>query len=92
MTETKEKRVTQKALRLLELHENEIIKELGASAFELLTPKRAAQEIGILPKSITDLVRQKWLASVPDENAGPAHLYYRWRVEFVKRYKLKHKS
>jgi hypothetical protein len=90
MEETK-KRKTKKAADMLELHESNLIKELGASAFDLLTPARAAKEIGLPVGRITDLVRQGWLASVPDEHAGPAHLYYRWRVELIKRYRRKYK-
>ncbi|GAC1468915.1 MAG: hypothetical protein PVS3B3_24870 [Ktedonobacteraceae bacterium] len=88
----KEKHKAEKILELLQTHEMPLIKELGSSAFDLLSPARAASEIGVNTSRITDLVRHGWLTYVPNMSAGPAHFYYRWRVEFVKRHKRTNKS
>jgi hypothetical protein len=91
---TKEKdRTVLRAVKLLEEHKVSLIESLGASAFDLLTPKQVAGVLSIDVSRITDLTRQGWLASAPEEyDVGNAHLYYRWRVEFVKRYKTSYKK
>jgi hypothetical protein len=89
--ETKDKHVVERAAQLLEEHELEIIKELGASAFDELSPREVANILGYKEtKHLTDLVRQTWLAPVPERKIGSANLYFRWRVEFVKRYKKRY--
>lgn len=88
-------RTVQKAVKLLKKHEKMLIRELGASAFELLTPKQTAKELlGFESKvsQLGDLVRQGWLAAAPDKDVGHAHQYYRWRIEFVKRYRTTYKK
>lgn len=89
--ETKDKHVVGRAAQLLEEHELEIIKELGASAFDELSPKEVADILGYTKtKHLTDLVRQTWLAPIPGKKIGSANLYFRWRVEFVRRYKKRY--
>jgi len=85
--EDKKKRSVNKATTLLEQHEAALIKELGPSAFDLLSPRQVASELEVDVPRITDLVRQGWLEAAPGQDVGHAHQYYRWRVEFVKRYK-----
>lgn len=92
MSDTKERKPTIKAQRLLDTHEASVIKELGPAAFELLTPAQTARELSVEPSRISDLVRQGWLAGAPGKDVGMAHQYYRWRVEFVKRYKASRKK
>lgn len=90
---------TEKAKKLLEEHESEIIKQLGPKAFELLTPAETAQELGLKERKgkpatihIPDLIRQGWLEPAPGKNIGSAYQYYRWRVEFVKQFKRTYKT
>jgi hypothetical protein len=85
-------RTVQKAVKLLRKHEKPLIRELGASAFDLLTPTQAANELSVGVPRLGDLVRQCWLAAAPDKDVGHAHQYYRWRVEFVKRYRTTYKK
>jgi hypothetical protein len=87
MVTEKKDRTVKKAAILLDKHEAALIKELGSKSFDLLTPKQTADRIDIPVGRLGDLVRQGWLASIPELNAGSANLYYRWRVEFVKRYR-----
>jgi hypothetical protein len=92
MTKQKDREVL-RAKPLLEKHRSALIEDLGAAAFDLLTPKQTANVLGVDVPRISDLVRQGWLASAPTEyDAGHAHQYYRWRVEFVKRYKTTYKK
>lgn len=86
------KRVVKKATELLQQHEASLIKELGPAAFELLSPRQVADELGVTVPRITDLVRQGWLEAAPGRDVGHAHQYYRWRVEFVKRYRTPYKT
>ena len=89
MQESKD-RTVQKAAKLLQKHEKSLKKELGKSAEELLTPRETASELFSNADKVPllgDLVRQGWLAPAPDKDVGHAHQYYRWRVEFVKRYR-----
>lgn len=89
MEESKD-RTVQKAFKMLKKHEKSLIRELGKSAEDLLTPRQAALALFEDEHKVArlgDLVRQGWLAPVPDKDVGHAHQYYRWRVEFVKRYR-----
>ncbi len=86
MTKNKHKPV-ERAKTLLESHKFELIAELGHTAFDLLTPREAADILEVNTKLLPDLIRQKWLEAVPGKNIGSAHQYYRWRVEFIKRYR-----
>lgn len=86
MTE-KTHKPTEKAKQLLASHQLDIIEELGTTAFDLLTPAEAAKEIDVPTSRLPDLIRQGWLAYVPGKDIGSAHQYYRWRAEFVKRYR-----
>jgi hypothetical protein len=86
----KDQRPTERAHKLLEMHETAIIKELGSTAFDLLTPKQSAALLGIEVPRLSDLVRQGWVEPSPAEMIGPAKLYYRWRIEFARRYRGKH--
>src|ERR1041385_7267534 len=89
MQESKNRPV-QKAAKLLQKHEKAIRRELGKSAEDLLTPRQAAKELFSDEGKVRwlgDLVRQGWLAPAPGKDVGHAHQYYRWRVEFVKRYR-----
>lgn len=81
-----DKHVVAKVPALLEQHRGGIIEEMGASAFDLLTPAQVASELGVSVSTLPDLVRQSWLAG-SGQKAGNAHLYYRWRVEFARRYR-----
>ena len=93
MKRTPEERKTKTVPHLLERHKPEIIEQLGAKAFELLTPRQARDELGVNSTRIPDLVRQGWLEPAPAEyNVGPAHLYFRWRVEFAKRHRRKYRK
>jgi len=85
-------RTVQKAGKLLRKHEKSLIRELGASAFDLFTPAQTANELNVGVPRLGDLVRQGWLAGAPDKDVGHAHQYYRWRVEFVKRYRTTYKK
>ncbi len=85
-------RTVQKAVKLLKKHEKAFKKELGPVAFELLTPIQTANELSVGVPRLGDLVRQGWLAPVPGKDVGHAHQYYRWRVEFVKRYRTTYKK
>lgn len=91
MLELKEdKHKVKRVAPLLKEHKAEIMEELGASAFDLLSPKQVEKQLGAAPSELT---RQGWLEPAPeDKNVGPAHLYYRWRVEFVKRFRKPYKS
>jgi hypothetical protein len=80
-------RSTRKVATLLEQHEEALKAELGASAYDLLSPRQTSVILGVEPGRITDLTRQGWLEPAPVEKIGPAKLYYRWRVEFVRRYR-----
>ena len=77
-----------KVLDLLRQHQSTLIEELGVSAFELLTPAETSAIVGLSTDRFPDLLREGWLAAVPGKQIGRAHLYYRWRAEFVKRYRL----
>lgn len=68
----------------LEQHQTEIIEHLGPTAFEMLTPREAADIIGVDTKRFPDLLREGWLVPVPNRKIGRGNLYYRWRAEFVK--------
>jgi hypothetical protein len=84
---------TRKTFALLDKHKTEIIEELGAKAFDLLSPRQTREELDVDRTRIPDLVRRGWLEAAPAEyNVGPAHFYYRWRVEFVKRFKRTHET
>jgi hypothetical protein len=88
--EERKDRTVQKAAKLLKKHEKTLRRELGKSAEELLTPRETASELFSDADKVTllgDLVRQGWLAPAPNKDVGHAHQYYRWRVEFVKRYR-----
>ena len=87
MGEQEKKRSVKKATDLLRQHETALIKELGQSAFQLLSPRQAASELDMPVPRLTDLVRQGWLEAAPGQDVGHSHQYYRWRIEFVKRYK-----
>ena len=87
MEDSKKKRSVSKAATFLAQYETALIKELGQAAFELLSPRQVAVELAISVPRITDLVRQGWLEAASGQDVGHAHQYYRWRVEFVKRYK-----
>lgn len=82
-------RKVKRAESLLKAHKAEIMEELGASAFDLLTPNEVKTQLGTGP---TELTRQGWLEPAPGKDIGPAHLYYRWRVEFVKRFRKPYKN
>jgi hypothetical protein len=87
------KRDSDKAKRLLAEHETSIIKQLGSRAFDMLTPAEVAIELRLeSTRRIPELMRLGWLESVPDKDVGKAHQYYRWRVEFVKKYKQPRKA
>lgn len=85
---------------LLRKHKAEIIEELGAAAFDLLSPRQARIALGLehedrrkREQAIPELTRQGWLEPAPaDSDVGSAHLYSRWRVEFVKRFKKSYKK
>lgn len=87
MQKERDKHVVQKVPGLLDKHKAEIMEELGKSAFDLLSPKQVATELDVDTRKLPDLVRQGWLAPAPVPSIGTANLYYRWRVEFVKRHK-----
>jgi hypothetical protein len=81
-------RISKKVLDLLDQHKTEIIEQLGTSAFEVMTPQEVADDLKLTTtKRIPELIRQGWLAPIPGKDIGSAHQYYRWRAEFVKRYK-----
>jgi len=88
-------RSVEKATKLLKKYEKALVRELGKSAEDLLTPKQTAlvlfEDESKVPR-LGDLVRQGWLAPAPDRDVGHAHQYYRWRVEFVKRYRQTYKK
>lgn len=90
--EERKDRTVQKAADLLKKHEKALRRELGKSAEELLTPKQTANELNTPVPNLGDLVRQGWLAPAPDKDVGHAHQYYRWRVEFVKRYRTTYRK
>jgi hypothetical protein len=90
--EERKDRSVQKAAALLKKHEKALRRELGKSADDLLTPKQVADELSTIVPHLGDLVRQGWLAPAPDKDVGHAHQYYRWRVEFVKRYRTTYKK
>ena len=92
MEEQEKTRVVGKAAKLLQEHEATLIKELGPTAFDLLSPRQTAEALAIPVPRITDFVRQGWLEPAPGQDVGHAHQYYRWRVEFVKRYKATYKT
>jgi hypothetical protein len=83
MIDRKASRVT----TLLDEHKATVIEQLGACAFELMTPRETAEMIGIEPKRIPDLIREGWLDWVPGKDIGHAHQYYRWRVTFVQQFR-----
>src|SRR2546429_8885053 len=85
-------RTVQKAADLLKKHEKALRRELGKSAEELLTPRETAEELKTAVPLLGDLVRQGWLAPASGKDVGHAHQYYRWRVEFVKRYRQTYKK
>lgn len=90
-----ERRKVKKVPELLRLHKDTIINELGPRAYELLTPSQVRSELDIdsgKKAALPDLIRQEWLEPAHGYDAGPAHLYYRWRVEFIKRFKGKHEK
>lgn len=88
MQKERDKHKVLKTDELLEAHKAEIMESLGNSSFDLLSPKQVATELGgIDTKKLPDLVRQGWLAPAPVPSIGTANLYYRWRVEFIKRYR-----
>jgi hypothetical protein len=84
-------RKTEKIVGLLAAHKSEVIERLGASAFELLTPRETAELIGIPSNRIPDIIRQGWLEPVPGKDVGQGHQYYRWRVVFVQQYRKGYK-
>jgi hypothetical protein len=86
MTDNSHKPV-KKAQEMLAQHQLAIIQELDGRAFDLLTPRETAAVLGIDASRIPDLIRQKWLEGAPGKKLGSANQYYRWRVEFVKRYR-----
>ena len=91
----KKNRTVQKAAKLLEKHEKALRRELGKSAEDLLTPSQVAEALfGYADQTprLGDLVRQGWLVPAPEKDVGHAHQYYRWRVEFVKRYRTTYKK
>lgn len=88
MSMVQEDRTVKKVPALLEQHQLSLIEELKSSAFDLLSPAQVADELELdHTKELTDLVRQGWLVAAPGQQIGPANRYFRWRVEFVKRYK-----
>lgn len=92
MAETQKHRLTKKAGKLLAEYEAPLIKEMGATAFDLLSPRQVALELGIDVPRVTDLVREGWLEGVPGHDVGHAHQYHRWRVEFVRRHRGQRKK
>lgn len=89
----KKDRTVLRAKPLLEQHKTSLIEEMGTAAFDLLTPKQVADILGVSASRLPDFIRQGWLASAPEEHdVGHAHLYYRWRVEFVRRYRTTYKK
>lgn len=84
------KNKVQKVDELLQRHKASLIEQLGASAFDTLTPHETAEEIDINSTRIPDLIRQGWLEPAPNKDVGRAHQYYRWRVMFVKQFKQRY--
>ena len=84
MTQT---RSAKKINDLLDKERIGIIESLGRSAYDLLTPAEAAQELGVSVKLIPDLIRHGWLEKVPGKDIGRGHQYYRWRVLFTKQFR-----
>jgi hypothetical protein len=82
----------ERTVPLLNEHQLPLIEELKASAFDLLSPRQVASELNIEPVDLPDLVRQGWLAPAPNQKIGSANLYYRWRVEFAKRYRRRYQK
>jgi hypothetical protein len=81
-------RISKKVTDLLKEHKAEVIEDLGASAFDLLTPQETAALAGVEEtKRLPELIRQGWLEPAPGKDIGTAHQYYRWRAEFVRQYK-----
>lgn len=88
MQKERDKHEVLKVPELLEKHKADIMEELGKSAFDLLAPRQVAKELNDMDaRRLPDLVRQGWLAPAPVPPIGTANLYYRWRVEFIKRYR-----
>lgn len=87
MQKERDKHIVQKVPGLLDRYRSEIIEGLGKSSFDLLSPKQVAAELNVDTRKLPDLVRQGWLTPAPVPAIGTANLYYRWRVEFVKRHK-----
>lgn len=81
------KKPTEKASKLLDAHKMEIIEELGNTAFDLLTPKQTAAMLNVPVPRLSDLNKEKWLEPAAQSDIGHANLYYRWRVEFIKRHR-----
>lgn len=82
-------RISKKVAELLKLHKTDLLMELGATAFDLLTPQETANLIGLSDtKRVPELIRQGWLEAAPGKDIGTAHQYFRWRVEFVRRHKV----
>jgi hypothetical protein len=82
-----ENRTSQRAQAIIQENKAAIIEELGASAFDLLTPREVAAALEINSKRIPDYNRWGWLEPAPGKDAGQAHQYYRWRVVAVQRLK-----
>lgn len=81
------KEPTRKASELLDQHKMAIIEELGNTAFDLLTPRQTATMLGVKVPRLSDLNKEKWLEPAAQSDIGHANLYYRWRVEFIKRHR-----
>ena len=80
-------RRAEKIASLLAAHKGAIIEQLGASAFDVLTPQEAATLAGVDTKRVPDLIREGWLEPVPGKDIGRAHQYYRWRAVFVQQFR-----
>ncbi len=83
-------RKADKIVGLLAAHKAEIIENLGASAFDVLSPKETAAIVGV--DRLSDLIREGWLEPIPGKDIGQAHLYYRWRAVFVRQYRKTRKK
>ena len=80
-------RKAEKIAGLLAARKSEIIEQLGASAFDVLTPQETAPLAGVDADRIPDLIREGWLEPVPGKDIGRAHQYYHWRAVFVQQFR-----
>lgn len=80
-------RKADKIASLLATQKSIIIEQLGASAFDVLTPHEAATVAGVATNRLPDLIREGWLEPVPGKDIGRAHQYYRWRAVFVQQFR-----